>query len=261
MQTCSGTRMKKEEFNSSPKKYTETEADDATKFNSSLQELKDLCSQLHHAADYCEKTFQKAEEKRDVVENTKEYLCRAVVTVVDHLGSVSSKLECRISKIDTASETELRIDGLTQRLATCQQYSQMLALTRLCWNTELATHHRRYISPPTQDLRRTKMSRGFSIPMDNKIVDKDEFETEEDVPLFLYTYNFKPSLLEDSDKKSTYSPPVLPVRDGLSVVPKAQNSKFEFKDARKLKRNILNWRPMHNKDIRSLIRRGRRIIT
>lgn len=120
-----------------------------------LQELKDLCSQLHHAADYCEKAFVKAEEKREfvflyfswylrvlsqnfihynskvtklyfsrqwctsscrcsVVENTKEYLCRAVVTVVDHLGSVSAKLECQISTIDTASETKLRIDGLTQ---------------------------------------------------------------------------------------------------------------------------------------------------
>ncbi|KAK4343441.1 hypothetical protein RND71_036535 [Anisodus tanguticus] len=102
-----------EEFKSSPKKYSEAEADDSTKFNNSLQELKDLCSQLHHAADYCEKAFVKAEEARDVVENTKEYLCRAVVTVVDHLGSVSAKLECRISTIGTATETELRIDGLT----------------------------------------------------------------------------------------------------------------------------------------------------
>ncbi|KAK4344261.1 hypothetical protein RND71_037355 [Anisodus tanguticus] len=204
----SETRMNEEEFNSSPKKYTEAETDDSTKFNSSLQELKDLCSQLHHAADYCEKAFVKAEEKRDVVENTKEYLCRAVVTVVDHLGNVSSKLECRISTIDTASETELRIDGLTQRLATCQQYSHKLALTRLCWNTDLATYHRRYISPPTHDLRRMEeISRGFNIPIDNKIADKDEFEAEEDVPLFLYTYNFKLSLLEDSEHKSSFSPP------------------------------------------------------
>ncbi|XP_070033183.1 probable protein ABIL5 isoform X1 [Nicotiana tomentosiformis] len=254
--------MKEEEFNSSPKKYPESETDDATKFNNSLQELKDLCSQLHHAADYCEKSFLKAEEKKNAVENTKEYLCRAVVTVVDHLGCVSAKLECRIAKIDTTSETELRIDGLTQRLATCQQYSHKLALSRFCWTTGLSTYHRRYISPPTQDLRRTKqMSRGFSIPIDNKTVDKDEFEAEEDVPLFLSTYNYKPSLLEDSEQKSSFSPPVLPVRDALTVVPKAQNSNFEFQEARKLKRNLLNWRPMHNKDIRSLIRRGRRIVT
>ncbi|XP_019246869.1 PREDICTED: probable protein ABIL5 isoform X2 [Nicotiana attenuata] len=251
--------MKEEEFNSSPKKYAEAETDDATKFNNSLQELKDLCSQLHHAADYCEKSFLKAEEKKDVVENTKEYLCRAVVTVVDHLGCVSAKLECRIAKIDTASETELRIDSLTQRLATCQQYSHKLALSRFCWTTDLSTYHRRYISPPTQDLRRKKEMP--SIPIDNKTLDKDEFEAEEDVPLFLYTCNYKPSLLEDSEQKSSFSPPVLPVRDGLSVVPKAQSSNFEFQKARKLKRKLLNWRPMHNKDIRSLIQRGKRIVT
>ncbi|KAJ8528285.1 hypothetical protein K7X08_021977 [Anisodus acutangulus] len=73
------------------------------------------------------------------------------------------------------------------------------------------------------------MARGFSIPIVNKIVDKDAFEAEEDVPLFLYTNNFKPSLLEDSEQKS--SPPVLPVRDGLSVVPKSRNSNFEFQSA------------------------------
>ncbi|CAN4094381.1 unnamed protein product [Withania somnifera] len=248
-----------EEFNSSPKNNTEAETDDATKFSNSLQELKDLCSQLHHAADYCEKAFVKAEEKRNVVENTKEYLCRAVVTVVDHLGCVSAKLECRISTIDTVSETELRIDGLTQRIATCQQYSNKLALTSLCWNTDSATFHRRYISPPFEDLKRMKQM--SSKPIDNKIVDKDEFEAEEDVPLFLYTYNLKPSLLEDSKKKSSFSTPVLPVRDGLSVVPESQNSNFEFQEARKQKRNILNWKPMHNKDIRSLIRHSRRIVT
>ncbi|CAN4096346.1 unnamed protein product [Withania somnifera] len=206
--------MKVEEFNSTPKNNAEAESDDATKFDNSLQELKDLCSQLHHAADYCEKAVVKAEEKRDVVENTKEYLCRAVVTVVDHLGCVSAKLECRISIVDTSSETELRIDGLTHRLATCQQYSNKLALTR----------------HSIEVLKRMKqMPRGRCATI-------------------LYTYNFKPSLIEDSKQKSSFSPPVLPVRDGLSVVPKSQNSK-SFKcpyisEARKQKRNILNWKPM-----------------
>lgn len=49
-----------------------------------------------------------------VVENTKEYICRAVVTVVDHLGSVSANLECQLSQADGFSDTELRIDSLNQ---------------------------------------------------------------------------------------------------------------------------------------------------
>lgn len=43
--------------------------------------------------------------------------------------------------------------------------------------------------------------------IDDKTLDNDEFEAEEDVPLFLYTYNFKPSLLEDSKQTSSFSPP------------------------------------------------------
>lgn len=42
---------------------------------------------------------------------------------------------------------------------------------------------------------------------DSKTLRKDRFEAEEDVPLFLYTYNFKPSLLEDSKQKSSFSSP------------------------------------------------------
>lgn len=51
---------------------------------------------------------------RRVVENTKEYLCRAVVTVVDHLGSVSANLDYRLSNDCAFSETEFRINGLKQ---------------------------------------------------------------------------------------------------------------------------------------------------
>lgn len=48
------------------------------------------------------------------MENTKEYLCRAVVTVVDHLGSVSANLDDRLSNDFAVSETEFRINGLKQ---------------------------------------------------------------------------------------------------------------------------------------------------
>ena len=48
------------------------------------------------------------------VENTKEYICRAVVTVVDHLGCVSNNLDYLLFKNNSSSETELRIDCLKQ---------------------------------------------------------------------------------------------------------------------------------------------------
>lgn len=48
------------------------------------------------------------------MENTKEYVCRAIVTIVDHLGSVSANLEYEFSKTNTVSDVELRINCLKQ---------------------------------------------------------------------------------------------------------------------------------------------------
>nr|GMC65323.1 probable protein ABIL5 [Ipomoea batatas] len=112
-----------------------------------MQELRDLCSQLHHAADYCETTFQNSEQKRSVVEHTREYICRAVVTVIDHLGCVSANLECCLAKTNNISETELRIDCLKQRLGTSQYYAQKLAVTRFYWSASCPRFHPRYLSP------------------------------------------------------------------------------------------------------------------
>ncbi|KAM7509528.1 hypothetical protein LguiA_019981 [Lonicera macranthoides] len=103
-----------EDSKSSVKEHPEDELKDATRFGQSLQELKDLRSQLHHAADYCEAIFLNAKQKQEVVENTKEYVCRAIVTVVDHLGSVSANLEYEFSKTNTVSDAELRINCLKQ---------------------------------------------------------------------------------------------------------------------------------------------------
>ncbi|XAR67010.1 hypothetical protein NMG60_11013418, partial [Bertholletia excelsa] len=121
--------------------------DDSTHFKRSLQELKDLCSQIRYAADYCETSFVNAEQQQKVVDNTKEYLCQAVVTVIDHLGSVSANLDYELSRSNTVSQTECRIDGLKQRLITCQQYSHKLALTKFFWNTDFRSYHSRYIVP------------------------------------------------------------------------------------------------------------------
>ncbi|XP_039138072.1 probable protein ABIL5 [Dioscorea cayenensis subsp. rotundata] len=82
---------KKKENKIEPINYND--ADDLKK---SLQELKELRSQLHNAADHCETLFLKAKQKKIVMENTKSYLCQAIVTVIDHLGTVSSKLEQRM---------------------------------------------------------------------------------------------------------------------------------------------------------------------
>ncbi|GMH23809.1 hypothetical protein Nepgr_025652 [Nepenthes gracilis] len=77
--------------------------DDALRFHNSLQELRGLRSHIHHAADYCEMAFLKSKDKKTLMDNTKEYICRAVVTVVDHIGTVSHNLNCRLANTDRVS--------------------------------------------------------------------------------------------------------------------------------------------------------------
>lgn len=48
------------------------------------------------------------------VENTREYICRAMVTVVDHLGNISANLDIRLTSFDRFAEAELRIHSLKQ---------------------------------------------------------------------------------------------------------------------------------------------------
>ncbi|CAL5400267.1 unnamed protein product [Camellia sinensis] len=232
--------------------------DDLTGFDKSLKELKDLCSQLHYAADYCEASFINAESvhKNMVMENTKEYLSKAVVTVVDHLGSVAANLDYQISQDNSVSETEFRINGLKQRLVTCQQYSHKLALTRLCWNAKFPRFHPRYIFPPMPDLKRSiEVSRKSVTQVAAKTVSLNEFEAEEEAPLFLYTCDHKPN--SGLDTVDADSASVLPVRDGLSMLPKARNP-FHFENTRKIKRTILSWKLKHHNDIFSFGRRSKR---
>ncbi|KAJ0971806.1 hypothetical protein J5N97_019765 [Dioscorea zingiberensis] len=110
----------------------------------SLQELKDLRSQLHNAADYCEALFLKAKQKKIVMENTKSYLCQAIVTVIDHVGTVSSKLEQRLHENNEVPQIEQRIDCLKQRVLTCQQYAVGFDLSTFRWSSELKRHYYHY---------------------------------------------------------------------------------------------------------------------
>ncbi|KAK9269421.1 hypothetical protein L1049_001194 [Liquidambar formosana] len=131
------------------RQYLEAESEDDLRFDKSLKELKDLRSQLHYAADYCERTFSNAKQRKMVLENTKEYISNAVVTVVDHLGSISANLDFQLTKNNTVSEAELRINSLKQRLFTCEQYAQKLTLSRLRLRENLPRYHPRYISTRT----------------------------------------------------------------------------------------------------------------
>ncbi|XP_021641399.2 probable protein ABIL5 isoform X2 [Hevea brasiliensis] len=166
-----------------------------------------------------------------VVESTKDYICRAVVAVVDHLGCVSANLDNSISKNNEFSEAELRINSLNQRLLSCEQYAQKLALKRVRWSANLPKFHRRYLSAPITNVdfdKSTEDERNPNSPATPMIIAKHGFEAE-DLPLFFCTQ--KPSLGRNSfsiQNEGSDSPSALPVRDGLSILSKGPNPTFHF---------------------------------
>ncbi|MCL7027077.1 hypothetical protein MKW94_026615 [Papaver nudicaule] len=131
--------------------------DEVERFDKSLQELKDLRTQLHYAADHCEASFLKTQEKRIVMDNTKEYICKAIVTVVDHLGSVSANLNRRILESNEALENDhFHMHCLNQRLLTCKQYSECLTISDVRWSSNSPRHYPRYIAPSNAKLEESK---------------------------------------------------------------------------------------------------------
>ncbi|KAG8636256.1 probable protein ABIL5 isoform X2 [Manihot esculenta] len=222
----------------------DSESENIMSFDKSLQELRDLRSQLHYAADYCESTFLNVEEKKLTVENTKEYIRRAVVSVVDHLGCISANLNHIISKNNEFSEAELRINTLKQRLLSCEQYAHKLALTRVRWKSNWPKFHRRYLSTPITNVEIDKSNgdeRNLINCPDSPITkDKHGFKAE-DLPLHLYKC-------------------ALPVRDGLSVLSKGPIPTFHFQEISQKHGRYRLFRQSANSsgEISSLIRRIKR---
>ncbi|XP_015966525.1 probable protein ABIL5 isoform X3 [Arachis duranensis] len=197
-----------------------------------------------------------------VVENTKEYICRAVVTVVDHLGNVSANLDALISQTNAFSDAELRIQCLKQRLLSCEQYADKLALTKMQWRENLPRFHSRYLSTPiTLERSSSEKSRRPESEVSSKLEDKHVLETHEDLPLFMYTQkplsskNMKSTTTTVSDHKNLAI--VVPVRDGLSVLTKVSNPTFHFQGTPKIGRHR---RSLHGSDILWLLRRTKRTL-
>uniref|UniRef100_A0A0A9CT37 Protein ABIL5 n=1 Tax=Arundo donax TaxID=35708 RepID=A0A0A9CT37_ARUDO len=123
-------------------------------------------SQLHEAADCCEKAFLSTEKKKKklILESTRRYICDAVVAVIDHLGTVSSKLEDKLQDKTDVTQTERKINFLKQRLLTCEQYAVSLKLLTVRADPDAIQYHRRYIS---QSIQRTKEENGASSSKDD----------------------------------------------------------------------------------------------
>jgi len=127
-------------------------------FSDGLQDLKNLRAQLYSAAEYFELSYTTDDKKQIVVETLKDYAVKALVNTVDHLGSVTYKVNDFIDeKVDEVSETELRVSCIEQRLRMCQEYMDHEGRSQQSLVIDTPKFHKRYILPGKFSLSRTRV--------------------------------------------------------------------------------------------------------
>lgn len=163
----------------------------AESFDGALRELKDLRSQLHEAADCCAKAFLSTDKKKMILEGTKGYICDAVVAVIDHLGTVSCKLEHKLQERTEVAQTERKINFLKQRLLTCEQYAVSLKLLSVRGDPDAIRFHRRYISQSTQ---MSKLGNGIGSSENGPRLPQITGSTVSGATLTLKPYDVQPAI-------------------------------------------------------------------
>ncbi|KAF2290299.1 hypothetical protein GH714_009436 [Hevea brasiliensis] len=128
--------------------YDEVSMQQSLLFSDSLKDLKNLRTQLYSAAEYFELSYTDDDQKQIVVETLKDYAIKALVNTVDHLGSVTYKVNDLLDeKVDEVSGTEFRVSCIEQRLRTCREYIDHEGLTQQSLMINTPKYHKRYILP------------------------------------------------------------------------------------------------------------------
>ncbi|KAF8413333.1 hypothetical protein HHK36_001312 [Tetracentron sinense] len=128
--------------------YDELSMQQSLLFSDSLKDLKNLRTQLYSAAEYFELSYTNDDQKQIVVDTLKEYAIKALINTVDHLGSVTYKVNGLLDeKVDEVSITEFRVSCIEQRLRTCQEYIDHEGLSQQSLVIKTPKYHKRYILP------------------------------------------------------------------------------------------------------------------
>ncbi|KAA3454877.1 protein ABIL2-like [Gossypium australe] len=117
-------------------------------FSESLKGLKNLRTQLYSAAEYFEVSYTNDDQKQMVVETLKDYAIKALVNTVDHLGSMTYKVNDLLDEnLEQVSGTELRVSCIEQRLQTCRDLIDREGLSQQSLVINMPKYHKRYILP------------------------------------------------------------------------------------------------------------------
>ncbi|XP_051145778.1 protein ABIL1-like isoform X2 [Andrographis paniculata] len=128
--------------------FEEESMESSTSFVTALQELKNLKSHLYSAAEYCEKSYLKSEQQQMILDNLKDYVSRALVNTIDHLGTVAYKLHDIVDQQALEiSSFDLKVDCLNQKLLTCRTYTDREGLRQQQLLAIIPSHHKHYTLP------------------------------------------------------------------------------------------------------------------
>ncbi|KAK4365505.1 hypothetical protein RND71_016863 [Anisodus tanguticus] len=126
--------------------YDEIFMQHSLQFSDSLKDLKNLRKQLYSAAEYFESSYGENEHKTLVIETLKDYVSKALVSSVDHLGSVACKLNNFLDeKVDEFSTTKLQFSCMEQKLQTCQEIVDRSGLLQQSLIILTLKQHKRYM--------------------------------------------------------------------------------------------------------------------
>ncbi|CBI34535.3 unnamed protein product, partial [Vitis vinifera] len=131
-----------------PSNYDEYSMQQSLLFGDSLKDLKSLRKQLYSAAEYFEQCYHKDDQKQIVLETLKDYAIKALVNTVDHLGSVTYKVNTFLDdKIGEVHGTELQFSCIEQRIRTCREFINRSGFCQQSLLMRTPKHHKRYTFP------------------------------------------------------------------------------------------------------------------
>ncbi|KAH0864578.1 hypothetical protein HID58_081789, partial [Brassica napus] len=140
--------------------YDEASMDQSMLFSDGLKDLRNLRTQLYSAAEYFELSYTTDDKRQIVVETLKDYAVKALVNTVDHLGSITYKVNDFIDeRVDEVAETELRVSCIEQRLRMCQEYMDHEGRSQQSLVIETPKFHKRYILPAGETIKTTNLDK------------------------------------------------------------------------------------------------------
>ncbi|XP_057527890.1 protein ABIL2 isoform X1 [Amaranthus tricolor] len=139
--------------------YDEASMHQSLLFADSLKDLKNLRTQLYSAAEYFELSFTNDDQKQLVIDTLKDYAIKALVNTVDHLGSVTYKVNNILDrKIEEVAETEFHVSCIEQRLRTCQEYIGREGIAEQSSIIDTPKFHKRYVLPAGQTMNSSNLA-------------------------------------------------------------------------------------------------------